>query len=401
MCRLSVAAAGMLMLFSCTDKSYRGSADTQFSPEESRLVIMSVGNTDNIILKGSGAIENGDYDVWDGKPIYVYAFKRDLMTSFAATSMDDSESCLIDASRDELGSLAGKRAKVGMLDAYVVWDGIEKAVYYHPGNYPYDFYAYYIDNMEVPSEQISRTDDSVSFPVEIDGSTDFMSAKAELTEEQLYRQDFTDEERFDIINYAYSAYTAALDIHPVVYFKHLLTRLSFDIYPGREEANNVYIDSIKVLSRTAATFTVAHKQDSRLGLDFSGSDVRSPLWLAEPDGTRLRPGTYHTDYTGDFSEASIYDRDSVRVGGSLLVAPDTGYELHIYMTEIKNGVKSQPFEAMVELENSSGIFNPGEHYVVRLGIYGLYDVEFDAKLVPWTDGGSIIIDNDKPPAGSD
>ena len=198
MCRLSVAAAGMLMLFSCTDKSYRGSADTQFSPEESRLVIMSVGNTDNIILKGSGAIENGDYDVWDGKPIYVYAFKRDLMTSFAATSMDDSESCLIDASRDELGSLAGKRAKVGMLDAYVVWDGIEKAVYYHPGNYPYDFYAYYIDNMEVPSEQISRTDDSVSFPVEIDGSTDFMSAKAELTEEQLYRQDFTDEAESEV-----------------------------------------------------------------------------------------------------------------------------------------------------------------------------------------------------------
>ena len=399
MCRLSVAAAGMLMLFSCTDKSYRGSADTQFSPEESRLVIMSVGNTDNIILKGSGAIENGDYDVWDGKPIYVYAFKRDLMTSFAATSMDDSESCLIDASRDELGSLAGKRAKVGMLDAYVVWDGIEKAVYYHPGNYPYDFYAYYIDNMEVPSEQISRTDDSVSFPVEIDGSTDFMSAKAELTEEQLYRQDFTDEERFDIINYAYSAYTAALDIHPVVYFKHLLTRLSFDIYPGREEANNVYIDSIKVLSRTAATFTVAHKQDSRLGLDFSGSDVRSPLWLAEPDGTPLKLDTYHTDYTGDFS-VPVYERDSVSVGGSLLVAPDREYEMHIYLKE-RSGGSLKTYELVTSLTNSQRIFYAGDHYRVRLAVYGLYEMDISAKLVPWTYGGEIIIDNDKPPAGSD
>ena len=91
-----------------------------------------------------------------------------------------------------------------------------------------------------------------------------MSSKAELTEEQLYRKDFTDEDRFTIINYAYSSYTARLDIVPVMYFKHLLTRLSFELYPGRAQACDVYVDSIKVFSKSKAVFTVAHKQSNKL-----------------------------------------------------------------------------------------------------------------------------------------
>lgn len=396
---LTAFALGPVFFFACTDKSYRGSYDTIMSPDESMLVILTVGNPDNIIAKGSGAIENGDNEVWNDASIYVYAFKRDLMTSFSTTSMQNNEFCLVDGSRDEIGNLAGKKARVGMLDSYIVWDGVEKAVYYHPGNYPYDFYGYYIDDMEIPPGQISRTDDSVSFPLEIDGSTDIMSSKAELTEEQLYRKDFTDEDRFTIINYAYSSYTARLDIVPVMYFKHLLTRLSFELYPGRAQACDVYVDSIKVFSKSKAVFTVAHKQSNKLGLDFSGDTGGKLLPLTEPDGTRLKLDTYHPEFDGDYS-VSIYDRTGVPVGGSVLAAPGEDYEMHIYLKETREGA-DYFYENVKTLTNSQNLFQPGEHYVVRIGIYGLYDVQVDAELVPWTDGGSIVVGGDRPPTGSD
>ena len=81
--QLTAFVIGPVFFFACTDKSYRGSYDTIMSPDESMLVILTVGNPDNIIAKGSGAIENGDNEVWNDASIYVYAFKRDLMTSFS------------------------------------------------------------------------------------------------------------------------------------------------------------------------------------------------------------------------------------------------------------------------------------------------------------------------------
>ena len=210
-------------VLACSDHSYRGDADAGVVEEELVPVMVVVGDPDHLIVtpsgKGQGAIDSDTKEAWEDASIYVFAFKRDLQTSFSVTSQEDSEWCLLDGSGDEMGSLAGKKARIGMLDSYVAWEGINRKIYYPQSNQPYDFYGYYIDDIPVEQEKITRTDDAVQIEVEIDGTQDLMTSKAELTDDQLYREDLTDEDRLDILNYSYSAYTAKRNIQPVMYFR--------------------------------------------------------------------------------------------------------------------------------------------------------------------------------------
>ena len=345
--------------------------------------------------KGQGAIDSDTKEAWEDASIYVFAFKRDLQTSFSVTSQEDSEWCLHDGTGAEMGSLAGNKERIGMLDSYVAWEGINRKIYYPQSNQPYDFYGYYIDDIPVEQEKITRTDDAVQIEVEIDGTQDLMTSKAELTDDQLYREDLTDEDRLDILNYSYSAYTAKRNIQPVMYFKHHLARLRFELYPGRVEANEVYVDSITVRSKDRAIFTVAHKADDRMGVDFSMDSTYTFLSLREEDGSRLRRDTYHTDYTGDYN-LPLYERDGVQVGGSLLVAPDTQYEAHIYLKERGKGNNSMvyTYENVVPITCNEGVFEAGKQYTVRIGVYGMMEVDVGVEIVPWGYGGSITIDQE-------
>lgn len=386
-------------VLACSDHSYRGDADAGVVEEELVPVMVVVGDPDHLIVtpsgKGQGAIDSDTKEAWEDASIYVFAFKRDLQTSFSVTSQEDSEWCLLDGSGDEMGSLAGKKARIGMLDSYVAWEGINRKIYYPQSNQPYDFYGYYIDDIPVEQEKITRTDDAVQIEVEIDGTQDLMTSKAELTDDQLYREDLTDEDRLDILNYSYSAYTAKRNIQPVMYFKHHLARLRFELYPGRVEANEVYVDSITVRSKDRAIFTVAHKADDRMGVDFSMDSTYTFLSLREEDGSRLRRDTYHTDYTGDYN-LPLYERDGVQVGGSLLVAPDTQYEAHIYLKERGkgNGSMVYTYENVVPITCNEGYFEAGKQYTVRIGVYGMMEVSVGVEIVPWGYGGSITIDQE-------
>ena len=42
-------------------------------------------------------------------------------------------------------------------------------------------------------------------------------------------------------------------------------------------------------------------------------------------------------------------------------------------------------------------FEPGKSYKVTITVYGLEEIEVTATLVPWVDGGSIDIDDDRNP----
>lgn len=42
-------------------------------------------------------------------------------------------------------------------------------------------------------------------------------------------------------------------------------------------------------------------------------------------------------------------------------------------------------------------FEPGKSYKVTITVYGLQEIEVTATLVPWADGGSIDIDDDRNP----
>ena len=58
-------------LLSCSDRSYRGDADTEEFVYEPLPVMVVVGDPENLFTKGSGAID-ADSDTWGGAPFYVY-----------------------------------------------------------------------------------------------------------------------------------------------------------------------------------------------------------------------------------------------------------------------------------------------------------------------------------------
>lgn len=405
------------MLLSCTDDSYRG-AEVDGISDEPIPVQVVVGNPDNMfVTRGHGAVdENSEF--WKGSPIYVYAFKKDLLTSFKSTSRNDNWNCLVDGSIDNRGSLAGKVAQIGELDSYATWAG--EQVYYPVSTQPYDFYAYFIDDMSVPDNSIVRTDDRISFPVEIDGSQDLMSAKAAFDEGYYNLDGYSEEEKANLMNYSFGAYTAALRIDPVIYFKHHLTRLCFDLYSGYSEntGKEIYVDSIKVRSRTRAEFTVVSKHTEEMGLDFSRdtrpallydeaknltSEQRLPyLKLKDKNGEKFQP-LYLSPSPEEIDPYNIYSVvEPVRAGESLLLAPDTEYELLLYLREHhKSGSISVGEPAIfIFTAPGGGQFKPGYQYRIRLAIYGEMEIYMSVTLTEWNNGGEIEIGEDIPPSVS-
>lgn len=389
----------LALVTGCTDSSYDGilpDGSSVYTEDDSEhlTVQLAMGTPDDIITRGSGAI---DYDIdlpWKDKDIYFYAFLRDMNTSFSTLSAENNRDCLIDGSIDEEGSLLGKRARKNLYDAFINWTGTDRTILYPAGDLPYDFYGYYIDDAEIIGE-VERTDYAVRFPVQIDGSQDLMSAKAELTEEQLANTSFDEEETELILSHAYSQYTAQRDIHPTFLFKHHLTRLRFEIYSGLPKGETVYVDSIRVSSRTKCVFTVAHQNGENMGLDFSQFNGYSMLKLTERDGSALQPDTYHPASGSDYS-LPVYEREKVEVGGSVLAAPETEYTINLHFKETKESGEVHTHNNELVIRHSSGNFMAGNQYVVRVAVYGLLDVNVTVDLEPWEDGGSIVIDEEEP-----
>lgn len=382
------------MLVACADNSYKGVGEQTISyPEETVPVMISVGNpTFPSIGRGSGAIDQTSSS-WYGANIYVYSFKRDMTTDFRTLSIQDKATCLMDASADN-GSLLGRKAVINKDETYISWTDNQERVLYHANNLPYDFFGYFIDDFAAGEQDVARTKDGIQLKVKIDGTQDLMSARATLTEEQVNRKEFDSEEKANIKEWYYSLYTAQRNIHPIMIFKHHLSRFIFRIYPATNKANDIVVDEVKVVSKREGWFTVAHSITGNMGVDFSADVPYEELLLKEEKGEPLLSDTYRTDYQGDFSEP-LYDRPFVRVGESLMLPPgEMKYSCFVRLKQTIDG-EVHTFDSSVPLSNSGDTFKAGTQYIVKLAIYGLQEVGVSVSPVPWIDGGDITIDPDK------
>lgn len=375
-----------LCLTACVDKSYSGIV-SEMTADEQLPVHIIVGDPGDILeSKGSGAIEDGDQAVWEGRTINVFAFRRDLESDYSMVSASGHDDCLIDGSIDRDGCLGGKEATVNREDSYIRWTGSEDLVYYYPGQQPYDFFAYYTDG-PVADSDIYRGKEDVRIMLDIDGSSDIMSAYASLTEEQLGRPSFSDMDRIDLGTYSFSAWSAKRNIHPVFYFNHHLVRFDFVIRAGWESAETIIIDSLVIKAKDKAVFTVAHKNPSRMGLDFSASDYgRIPL--SEKDGSPLRKDFWKPEFTQEGVEMKP-------LGGSLMVAPDVRYDAYLYLKEHMDDGEIKTHENHINLICDEGHFDSGAQYEVKATIFGLTSVNISVNLAKWEEGGSVNIGSDK------
>lgn len=400
--------AAAVALASCQDSSYRGSADEFFIEDQPVPVSIMIGDINDKIVdlwgvgtetkaseevrtKGTGPKDVEEEGLWAGEDMYIYSFKKDMLTSYKAMSVDQPLECLIDGSIDTPGSVQGKRARLNDLDAYISWQGLQKVIYYHEGTQPYEFFAYYIDDLELKEEDFVRENDAVKINVKIDGAHDLMSSHGKLTEAQLYGGSLSDKDRLNCKNYSFSAYTALRNIQPVLIFKHHLTRFTFSVAAGRDRADAVIIDSIRIHTKTKGVFTVAAKNPNHMGVDFSGTTEYEWLHLRNDDGTMIPPGSMHTHPYDP--EAPSQEQKHL---GTLMVAPDMGYKLEVYAHETTvNGNLEEYKNADLVLTPPDGeYFQAGHEYKVKLTIYGLMEMGLDIQLVEWEDGGDINIDND-------
>jgi hypothetical protein len=429
-----ISAAIMLMLQGCSMISYEGSYNDpnsgQGNQDETPIpVSMALGDASartetpaGSSVKGNGPVD--ELSQLDGKDIYVYAFNKDMLTSYDTTGEDDMTNTLVDGSLDQPGAKGGRRAQKVPGTLNLMWADSESDVYYHSGNLnvlPFEFYAYYLGGLQVEEDDYIRGEDIIDIKVQIDGHNDLMSAKAEVTAEQLKALEDEDE-RANAIEYAFSYYTAQRNVVPTFYFKHHLARMEFELVPRYNPSGikRVQVKSIEVQSRYKALFTVAEKSHpSQLGLTFF-DDV---TWfdVKEDDGSPIQEDRY------DISTLASPDEvvDNIPIGGSLMVAShkcpycssdgvdeETGEILTecridpivIYLTMCEvllDGTKLDYVRTRLEIpeNNQKPVkLKAGNKYVVKFQVYGASTITTDVSLEPWHPGGKLEVDTeyDKP-----
>lgn len=389
--RVYICVLAVMLCLGCSDDSFKGTPDGIYGDDTKSIpVVVALGDPSGGIAKGGGAVDS--MEEWAGRHIFVYAFNKSAHMPYLSYSRANLTSCLVDGSRENEYSNAGKKARIEKGSVYAVWENADSELLYPQGKEQspsYDFFAYYIDDAQVQDRQIERCEDSVKMEIEIDGSQDIMSSKAALTNAQL--ESFPEKERLYVKENAFGLYTARRNVTPTFHFNHHLARLEFELVYGvvREEEKTVYIHSLTVKSKCKASFIVAHKDASRMGMEFH--DVRKELVLKEEGGVQLK------EYIVVTRPSPEVITENVKMGDCLLVAPDTEYDAYMVMTEKRADGTTviDRVRTPLTISYGGGQFEAGNQYKVKLTVYGATQVSASVELEPWRHGGSIEMDEEK------
>ena len=340
---------------------------------------------------GSGAFDAERPDTmtlpkWQNADFHILGIRNAEEADYSVTRQSDSTMCIID------NAIARVTDLNSLMLTFNTLEGDEPTNYYYSNNHPlnkFNFYAYYLDNLEKPT--LNRTTDGISFDIEIDGSQDILTGKAQLTQRQEIRIN-AHEEKDSLMKHYYSTYTATRDIFPVINFDHELVRLKFFIYPGDASANNMTIQSIRIYAQDKATLTVAHRDAEKIGAQWKNQKS----WLTlrdEGDNPELATDKYCVPFKEGDEQKNIYERTGMQVGESLLVPPATSYTIEVSTIEKGSDGTSTPYVTEYLIENED-LFKPNYEYRIRIGLYGPEQLSVDAILTGWVPGGEVITDMD-------
>lgn len=414
----ALAAAGMLTACSNED-TLGGNGDQNVSEQQIRLGVAS----SKVQTRGTGTV-GGMTDAenkWAGQTLWVYMLQKGSMDlAYYKTPADAAAAAVGTAVFDNKEFKAPNTAASTVSGLATTADG---AIAYYPVSGNYDFWGYRVDDAAGATPVVKTVDDTGAeveanvatkrvVDIEIDGSQDIMAGKAapsndEVTKLGGYAENF------------YSAYAARKGVQPNITFNHLLTRFTFEVRAGSKatagagasgNTEAVRVKGISVESLTNGTLTVAYTGETKQAADlltFTGN--ASPLKLQQRDAGAAD----NNDPLVALKEVALTwpaDADAtvgdvLPVGEALLVAPgQTEYPLTIALAQkVKKNTTAADKEDM-DLEQKATIkmdgvkkFEPGKSYKVTITVYGLEEIEVTATLVPWADGGSIDIDDDRNP----
>ena len=413
----ALAAAGMLTACS-NDDTLGGNGEQNVSEQQIRLGVAS----SKVQTRGTGTVGGmtDTENVWAGQTLWVYMLQKGSMDlayykSPAVGTTAAAETEVFNNKKFKAPNTADN-TKSGLATTA---DG---TIAYYPVSDNYDFWGYRVDDAAVGGDPVVKTVDDTGAEVEanvatkrvvdikIDGSQDIMAGKAvpsadEVTKLGGYAENF------------YSAYAARKGVQPNITFNHLLTRFTFEVRAGSKataglpaggNTEAVKVTGVSVNSKTTGTLTVAYTGATKEAADlltFTGD--ASPLKLQQRSATAVDnndPLVALEPVSLTWTDENAAMGDVLKIGEALLVAPgETEYPLTIALSQdvlqkVDEAKVTMPLEqkATIKMDGAKK-FEPGKSYKVTITVYGLEDIRVTATLVPWADGGSIDIDDDRNP----
>lgn len=406
------------MLTACSnDDTLGGNGEQNVSEQQIRLGVAS----SKVQTRGTGTV-GGMTDaenVWAGQTLWVYMLQKGSMdlAYYKAPAVGGVATPDVEVFNNKKFTApdAANNTKSGLATTA---DG---TIAYYPVSGNYDFWGYRVDDAAGATPVVKTVDDTGAaveanvatkrvVDITIDGSQDIMAGKAVPSTDEVTK----------LGNYAdnfYSAYAARKGVQPNITFNHLLTRFTFEVRAGSKataglpaggNTDAVKVTGVSVDSKTTGTLTVAYtgatKEAAEL-LTFTGD--ASALTLKQRDAALAdnnAPLVALEPVSLTWTDDAATIGDVIKVGEALLVAPgETEYPLTISLSqdvlEQLTGAKvTKPLEqkATIKMDGVKA-FEPGKSYKVTITVYGLQEIEVTATLVPWADGGSIDIDDDRNP----
>lgn len=413
----ALAAAGMLTACS-NDDTLGGNGEQNVSEQQIRLGVAS----SKVQTRGTGTVGGmtDTENVWAGQTLWVYMLQKGSMDlayykSPAVGTTAAAETEVFNNKKFKAPNTADN-TKSGLATTA---DG---TIAYYPVSDNYDFWGYRVDDAAVGGDPVVKTVDDTGAEVEanvatkrvvdikIDGSQDIMAGKAVPSADEVTKLG-------GYAEYFYSAYAARKGVQPNITFNHLLTRFTFEVRAGSKataglpaggNTEAVKVTGVSVNSKTTGTLTVAYTGATKEAADlltFTGD--ASPLKLQQRSATAVDnndPLVALEPVSLTWTDENAAMGDVLKIGEALLVAPgETEYLLTIALSQdvlqkVGEAKVTMPLEqkATIKMDGAKK-FEPGKSYKVTITVYGLEDIRVTATLVPWADGGSIDIDDDRNP----
>lgn len=412
----ALAAAGMLTACS-NDDTLGGNGEWNVSEQQIRLGVAS----SKVQTRGTGTV-GGMTDaenVWAGQTLWVYMLQKGSMdlAYYKAPAVGTTAAAETEVFNNKKFNApnAADNTKSGLATTA---DG---TIAYYPVSGNYDFWGYRVDDAVAGDPVVKLVNDAGDevaadqatkrvVDIKIDGSQDIMAGKAAPSTDEVAK----------LGNYAdnfYSAYAARKGVQPNITFNHLLTRFTFEVRAGSKataglpaggNTDAVKVTGVSVDSKTTGTLTVAYTGETKAAADlltFTGD--ASALTLKQRDAALAdnnAPLVALEPVSLTWTDDAATIGDVIKVGEALLVAPgQTEYPLTIALSQdvlqkVGETKVTMPLEqkATIKMDGVKA-FEPGKSYKVTITVYGLEEIKVTATLVPWVDGGSIDIDDDRNP----
>lgn len=390
----ALAVAGMLS--SCSSED---AISTDANVNNGDLVPIQLGLTNSVITRGAGTVGGvtEEENVWKNQTVNVFMLNQN--------TLDEVKFTLKDINGNELPS-----EDLFYNTPMITPDGVNSAVAsrvdgqlkYYPTQGNYDFWAYHVDEYGVGEPAVvsepQKEGNYLYVDIKLDGSQDVMVAKAVPTATEVEKLGAGNETRY------YSAFAARKEVQPSMEFKHLLSRLQFNVLGGNSDAcagsaSAVNVKSIQVKSLHTGKLVVAYTGEEMEQLILKNSeaaDTASFVLKQRAEGDMAFKQLVDLVPVQPTWDVEADTAVKTRVGEALLVAPAEKYEMTIVLSQNvqvnEDGTteeKEYNYVTTIAPQKGAASFVKGSSYNVNITIFGLSEIKITTELKAWEQGEDV------------